>query len=213
MIKINLAKEKKEKKRLFPAVDLKGFQLQNLLKAGGEYYLGLIAWIILIAILVYFFKVNREVATFKEELDRLNQEKLALQTRAKRFLEEKKDLEEKIAMIKKQIEDLEKSKDIVVGLKDYYRVFNASLDFYTSYVPKGSWVNTYRQTLDINQEVVKTDMDINSFDYQSVGSYGTDLSKNLQKFMLSPVERKLNPNGFEYYSAKLNAEKSIREER
>ncbi|MFN7065364.1 MAG: hypothetical protein ACK4OF_04375 [Aquificaceae bacterium] len=212
MIKINLAKEKKEKK-LFPVLDLKGFKLQNLLKAGGEYYIGLVPWIILIAILAYFFKVNGEVATFKEELDRLSQEKTNLQARAQKFLEERKILEEGINQLKKQIEDLEKSKDIVIGLKEYYGVFNASLDFYTSYIPKDSWISTYRQTLDINQEILKTDMDLNSFDYQSISSYGSILGKNSQEIMISPVGRKLNPNGFEYYSAKLNAEKSIREER
>ncbi len=213
MIKINLAKGKKERKQILPKIELKDFKLQSVFKVGSEYYIGFLAWIILAGMLGYLFKVSRDVANLKKDLERLDQERLTLQAQAKRFLEEKKSLEDRIASIKRQIEDIEKSKDIIVGLKNYYQVFNASLDFYASYVPKGSWVNTYRQTLDIDQEVVKTDMDINSFDYQSIGSYGTDLSKNLQKFMLSPVERKLNPNGFEYYSARLNAEKSIREER
>ncbi|MFN3870618.1 MAG: PilN domain-containing protein [Aquificaceae bacterium] len=213
MIKINLAKEKKERRKISPGFDLKGFDVKKLTKAGGEYYLGLLAWIVLAVMVVYYFKIEKEVSTYKEELNRLNQEKIGLQTQAKKLLEEKKSLEDRIADIKKQIEDLERSKDIIAGLKNYYQVFNSSLDFYTSYVPKGSWVNSYRQTLDIDQEVVKTTMDINSFDYQSISSYGTLLGKNSQKIMISPVERKLNPAGFEYYSAKIDLEKGIREER
>lgn len=209
MIKINLAKVKKEERRITLIEDLKALKLQNLLKVSGVYYAGILAWIAFAVVLGYYWVVNQEIDKLRRELERINQEKTILQAQAKRFLEEKKSLEDSIARIRKDIEDIQKSKDIIVGLKNYYNFFNSNLSSYTSNTPKGSWISVYNQSLDIDGGVLKVEININSFDYQSISTYGTLLGKNAQKVYLSQVERKVNPHGFEYYGARFTTEKNI----
>lgn len=216
MIKIDLSRiRKEERKRVAPPQlsSLKEVRLESLLKMGAEYYAGLFFWACLIALLAYYWKVEKDKATIKAELDRLNAEKTNLQAQVGRFSEERKRLEESIASIKREIENVEKGKDIIVGLKSYYDYFNSGLSLYTSYVPKSSWISTYKQTLNLQTNTLSTELEINAFDYQALSSYGKVVEQVSQKVNLSTMERKLNPHGFEYYSLKLNAERPIVEVR
>jgi len=216
MIKINLAKVRKEEAKRGIAFDLsplKTLKVQDLFKAGGEYYAGLLLWLGVVAVLGYYWKVRQDVEHLKAEINNLNAERARLQAQAKKFLDEKKAIEERIAKIKKEIQDVERSKDIIVGLKAYYEPFNSGFSFYMSYVPKTSWISSYRQSLDINQQKLTSELEINSFDYESLSSYGKALSNTSQRASLAQLERKLNPHGFEYYSAKLSSERNLQEGR
>ncbi len=216
MIRINLAKVRREEKKKGLSLDLstlKGLKVQDLFKAGGEYYAGIVLWIAVLGALGYYWKVNKEKEALKAELDRLNAEKTRLQAQAKKFLDEKKAIEERIAKIKKEIQDVERSKDIIVGLKAYYEPFNSGFSFYMSYVPKAAWISSYRQSLDINQQKLTSELEINSFDYESLSSYGKALSNASQRASLAQLERKLNPHGFEYYSARISSERNLQEGR
>lgn len=208
MIKINLLGVKKEKKKTF-AVDLtalKNLKFQDLLKAGGEYYAGLALWVVFALVLVYYWKLDRERASLRAELDRLNAEKTSLQARANKFLEEKKALEESISRLKKSIQEIENSKDIIMGLKAYYEPFSAGLGFYSSQVPRTAWINSYKQSLDISKQTLGAELEIGALDYASLTSYGKALNALPGRASVSQLERKTTPGGFEYYTAKLNAE-------
>ncbi len=216
MIRINLARVRKEEAKRGIAFDLsslKTLKAQDLLKAGGEYYAGLLLWLGVVGILAYYWKVKGEVDSLKVELDNLNAEKTRLQAQAGRFLDEKKAIEERIAKIKKDIQDIERSKDIIIGLKAYYEPFNSGFLLNTSRVPRTSWISSYRQSLDISQGKLTSELEISSFDYSSLSLYSKALSNSSQGVYLSQLERKVNPHGFEYYSAKLSSEKSLQEGR
>lgn len=216
MIKINLAKVRKEEAKRGIAFDLSSLRTlkgQDLLKAGGEYYVGLLLWLGVVGILAYYWKVKAEVDSLKAELDNLNAEKTRLQAQAKKFLDEKKAIEERIAKIKKEIQDVERSKDIIVGLKAYYEPFNSGFSFYTSEAPRVSWISSYRQSLDINQQKLTSELEISSLDYESLSSYSKALSIASQSVFLSQLERKVNPYGFEYYSARISSERNLQEGR
>ncbi|MCS7262527.1 MAG: hypothetical protein NZ560_03835 [Aquificaceae bacterium] len=212
MIKINLIGDKEKKKGKSLALDLtalRGLRLQDLSKLGVEYYAGLAAWLILPLVLAYYWNVNKERASLKAELDRLNAEKTSLQARANKFLEEKKALEDSIATLKKSIQEIEGRREIIFGLKTYYEPFSRGLDFYSSRVPKTAWINSYRQNLDISKQTLGTELEIGALDYASLTSYGRALNLLPGKASLSQLERKTTPNGFEYYTAKLSAEINI----
>lgn len=216
MIKINLAKVKKTSEERSIAVDIKAIKslkIQELLKAGTEYYAGLVLWIGALAVLGYYWKINQNINSLRAELNRLNAEKAKIQKESSSFLEEKKFIEEKINRIKQEIQDIERSKDIISGLKAYYQPFNSGFLFYTTYVPGASWVSSYKQSLDLENQTLLTELEINSLDYAGISNYGQSLAKGSRKLMLTQVERKLNLHGFEYYSVKLNAERSLQEGR
>lgn len=214
MIKINLLKATEKKRGI--AIDLaalKAVKIQDLLKAGSIYYAGALLWIIVLLAIGYYYKLNQEKERLRTKLESLNMEKRMLQAQSKRFLEQKKALEEDIAHLKAQIQDIDRSKDIIVGLKSYYKPFNNSLDIYTVSLPPPSWISTYKQSLDINTQIVKSELDINTFDYKSIGRYGRLVGSKSRKVAISPVERKTTPTGFEYYNAKFSIEKDIHEGR
>ncbi len=216
MIRINLARVRKEEAKRGIAFDLsslKTLKVQDLLKAGGEYYVGLLLWLGVVGILVYYWKVKGEVDSLKAELNNLNAEKTRLQAQVEKFLNEKKAIEERIASIKKNIQGIESSKDIIIRLKAYYEPFNSGFSLYTSKVPRTSWISSYRQSLDISQGRLTSELEISSFDYDSLSLYSKALSNASQDVYLSQLERKVNPYGFEYYSAKLSSEKSLQEGR
>ncbi len=216
MIRINFARVRKEEAKRGIAFDLsslKTLKVQDLFKAGGEYYAGLLLWLGVVGILVYYWKVKGEVDSLKVELDNLNAEKTRLQAQAGRFLDEKKAIEERIAKIKKDIQDIERSKDIVIGLKAYYEPFNSGFLLNTSRVPRASWISSYTQSLDISQGKLTSELEINSFDYDSLSLYSKALSNASQGVYLSQLERKINPHGFEYYSARISSERNLQEER
>ncbi|MCX8164092.1 MAG: hypothetical protein N3D14_01700 [Aquificaceae bacterium] len=212
MIKINLARVKREKPKRAIAFDItaiKQLKVQDLLKAGGEYYVGLLAWLCLAGLFGYYWKVAKDRDKLKTELNRLNTEKAKLQSKARKLSEDKKRVEESIAKLKKEIQDVNRGKDIILGLKAYYEPFNSGFSFYTSYVPRTSWVTSYKQGISINQQSLKVEIEVSSLDYQSLSSYGNSLGKDSKKIMLSKVERRLNPHGFEYYSVKFATEKDL----
>ncbi|MEJ7554684.1 MAG: hypothetical protein WKI50_01950 [Aquificaceae bacterium] len=216
MIRINLAGVRKKKARKGIALDLsslKTIEVQDLFKVRGEYYAGLFLWLGVVGILAYYWKVKGEVDSLKVELDNLNAEKTRLQAQAGRFLDEKKAIEERIAKIKKDIQDIERSKDIIIGLKAYYEPFNSGFFLYTSRVPRASWISSYTQSLDISQGKLTSELEINSFDYDSLSLYSKALSNASQGVYLSQLERKINPHGFEYYSARISSERNLQEER
>ncbi len=216
MIRINLAKVRREEKKKGLSLDLstlKGLKVQDLFKAGGEYYAGIVLWIAVLGALGYYWKVNKEKEALKAELDRLNAEKTRLQAQAKKFLDERKAIDERIAKIKKEIQDIERSKDIILGLKAYYEPFNSGFLFYTTYVPRTSWVSSYKQSINIDNQTLTTELEVNSFDYNSLSNYGKTLGSGSQRVMFTQLDRKVNPYGFEYYSIKLSAERPLQEGR
>ncbi|MCS7307426.1 MAG: hypothetical protein NZ526_02615 [Aquificaceae bacterium] len=216
MIKINLAKVRKEKASAITSFDLsslKNLRVQELFKAGGEYYAGAAAWLAVVAILGYHWKIAQEKEALKAEVDRLKAEKMRLESQAKGFLERKNQIEERISTLRKEIQDIERSKDIVIGLKSYYIPFNSGFHFYTAYAPKASWIKSYKQTLDMHGQTLKVELDVNSLDYSSLGAYGSFLAKNSQKVTFTSLERNVNPYGFEYYTMKVTAEKSLENRR
>ncbi len=211
MIKINLARVRKERqeKAKIDVTALKGLKLQDIFKVGGEYYLGLLLWIGVMGMLGYYWNVNKQKNSLKTELDSLNAQKIKLQAQAKKFLEEKKRIEDNIARLNTAIQEIEQSKDIIKGLKAYYDIFNEGLLTYTNSLPKASWFASYKQSIDINQQKLSFEFEMNSFDYNSLSSYGKNISKHSEKILISPIERKVNQHGFEYYSAKFSTEKLL----
>ncbi len=214
MIKINLLRGEKKKKSV--SIDLsalKTVKIQDLFKIGSLYYAGGFLWLVTLLILGYYFKLNQEKKELSLKLEELNMERLKLQAQAKRFSEEKKLLEGEIERLKAQIQDIDRGKDIILGLKSYHYPFNKSLDAYIMSLPRVSWISNYKQSLDISTQTVKSELVINTFDYQSLGVYGRLIKATSQKIAISPVERKTTPSGFEYYTAKLSIEKPIQEGR
>lgn len=212
MIKINLARVRKGKPEGvhagIPAVPK--IEIRELFKVGGEYYAGLLLWLVFVGMLGYYWKATSDIKALKEEVNRLKVEKTRLQGQAQRFMEEKNRIEKNIARLREEIQDIDRGKDIITTLKAYYEPFNSGLSFYTSYVPRTSWMSSYKQTFDINQGLLKVELEINSLDYRSLSLYGNTLSRGSQKVLLTQVERKVNAHGFEYYSAKLTTERQLR---
>jgi hypothetical protein len=139
----------------------------------------------------------------------LQVEKSRLEGLAKRISEEKKEIESEISALKAEMDAIERSKDILIGLKSLYEPFNNSFISFSSSVPSVSWMFTYSQSLDMENRKLKTEFDISSFDYASISSYANSLRKKNVEVFISGIERKVTPNGYEYYSTKLVAEKGI----
>jgi hypothetical protein len=127
----------------------------------------------------------------------------------KRISEEKKGIESEISALKTEMDAIERSKDILIGLKSLYEPFNNSFISFSSSVPSVSWMFTYSQSLDIETRKLKTEFDLSSFDYASISSYANSLRKKNAEVFISAIERKTTPNGYEYYYTKLISEKSI----
>jgi len=212
MIKINLLKEKKTKKtlpQLTPA-SLKEVKVSDLLKLDkAQYYLSVLLWICVLGMGVLYWKTSKEITEIRREIDQLQAEKNRLEGMAKRISEEKKKIESEISALRAQLDMIERSKDILIGLKAFYEPFNDSFVSFSNSVPSVSWTITYSQSLDIENRKLKTEFDLSSFDYASIGSYANSLRKNNAEIFISGIERKTTPNGYEYYSTKLVAEKSV----
>ncbi len=212
MIKINLRKEKKAKKTLPQptSVPLKEIRLGDLLKPDkAQYYLSVLLWIGVLGIGVWYWKISEEITQIKLEIDQLQVEKNRLEGMVKRILEEKKEIESEISALKAEMDAIERSKDILVGLKSLYKPFNDSFISFSSSVPSFSWMFTYSQSLDMENGKLMTEFDLSSFDYASISSYVNSIRKKNAEVFISGIERKVTPNGYEYYSTKLVAEKSI----
>jgi hypothetical protein len=212
MIKINLLKEKKTKKpSLQPtSVSLKEIRVGDLLKLDrAQYYLSVLLWIGVLGMGVLYWKTSKEITETKLEIDQLQAEKNRLEVMAKRISEEKKKIESEMSALRAEMDMIERSKDILIGLKAFYEPFNNSFVSFSSSVPSVSWTLTYSQSLDIENRKLKTEFDLSSFDYASIGSYANSLKKNNVEVFISSIERKITPNGYEYYSIKLVAEKSV----
>jgi hypothetical protein len=212
MIKINLLKEKKTKKTLPQPTfaSLKEVKVNDLLKLDkAQYYLSVLLWIGVLGMGGWYLKTSKEITQIKREIDQLQAEKNRLEGIAKRISEEKKEIESEISALKTEIDMIERSKDILIGLKALYEPFNNSFVSFSSSVPSVSWTITYSQSLDIENRKLKTEFDLSSFDYASIGSYANSLKKNNVEVFISGIERKTTPNGYEYYSTKLVAEKSV----
>jgi|YNPMSStandDraft_2_1061718.scaffolds.fasta_scaffold05806_3 hypothetical protein len=212
MIKINLLKEKKTKKTLpQPTLaSLKEVRVSDLLKLDkAQYYLSVLLWICVLGMGGWYLKTSKEITEIKREIDQLQAEKNRLEGMAKRISEEKKKMESEISALRAQLDMIERSKDILIGLKAFYKPFNDSFVSFSNSVPSVSWTLTYSQSLDIENRKLKTEFDLSSFDYASIGSYANSLKKNNAEVFISGIERKTTPNGYEYYSTKLVAEKSV----
>jgi hypothetical protein len=212
MIKINLLKEKKTKKTLpqLTLASLKEVKVSDLLKLDkAQYYLSALLWICVLGMGVWYWKTSKEITEIKREIDQLQAEKNRLEGMAKRISEEKKKMESEISALRIEMDMIERSKDILIGLKAFYKPFNDSFISFSNSVPSVSWTLTYSQSLDIENRKLKTEFDLSSFDYASIGSYANSLRKNNAEVFISGIERKTTPNGYEYYSTKLVAEKSV----
>ena len=212
MIKINLLKEKKAKKALPQPtlVSLKEIRVGDLLKLDKtQYYLSALLWIGVLGMGVLYWKTSKEITEIRREIDQLQAEKNRLEVMAKRISEEKKKIESEMSALRAEMDMIERSKDILIGLKAFYEPFNNSFVSFSNSVPSVSWTLTYSQSLDIENRKLKTEFDLSSFDYASIGSYANSLKKNNVEVFISGIERKTTPNGYEYYSTKLVAEKSI----
>jgi hypothetical protein len=212
MIKINLLKEKKAKKpSLQPTlVSLKEIRVGDLLKLDKtQYYLSALLWIGVLGMGGWYLKTSKEITEIKREIDQLQAEKNRLEVMAKRISEEKKKIESEISALRAEADTIDRSKDILIGLKAFYEPFNDSFVSFSNSVPSVSWTLTYSQSLDIENRKLKTEFDLSSFDYASIGSYANSLKKNNAEVFISGIERKTTPNGYEYYSTKLVAEKSV----
>jgi hypothetical protein len=212
MIRINLLKEKKAKKTLPrpTSVSLKEVKVGDLLKLDkAQYYLSVLLWIGVLGMGVWYWKISKEITQIKLEIDQLQVERNRLEGMAKRISEEKKEIESEISALKAEMDAIENSKDILIGLKSLYEPFNNSFISFSSSIPSVSWMFTYSQSLDIENRKLKTEFDLSSFDYASISSYANSLRKKNAEVFISGIERKITPNGYEYYSTKLVAEKSI----
>jgi hypothetical protein len=212
MIKINLLKEKKTKKTLpqLTLASLKEVKVSDLLKLDkAQYYLSVLFWICVLGMGGWYWKTSKQITEIKREIDQLQAEKNRLEGMAKRISEEKKKIESEISALRAQLDIIERSKDILIGLKAFYKPFNDSFVSFSNSVPSVSWTLTYSQSLDIENRKLKTEFDLSSFDYASIGSYANSLKKNNAEVFISGIERKTTPNGYEYYSTKLVAEKSV----
>ncbi len=209
MIRINLVKkrEKVEVERIRLGKEKIARAIPKVPKV--EYVLALIAWLAVVLMLAYYFRLSSERSKLRVEVDSLNAQKIQLQSRAKKFLEEKKTIEGRIASLESKVKDIERSKDILVGLKSYYQPFNQSLLSYTKSVPSVSWISSYSQSLDINGGSIKTDMELQSLDYKGISAYGERLSSMSRSVNLTSLERKVNQYGFEYYTVKLSTERKL----
>ncbi|MFN3813420.1 MAG: hypothetical protein ACK4SM_02200 [Aquificaceae bacterium] len=211
MIKINLVK-KREKVEVGKA----RLEKEKIVKAipkvpKVEYVLALFAWFAIVLMLVYYFRLSSERSKLRAEVDSLNAQKVQLQSKAKKFLEEKKVIEERIASLEGRLRNIERSKDILVGLKSYYQPFNQSLFSYTRSVPSISWISSYNQSLDINSGSIKTDIELQSLDYKGISLYSEELSSTSRSVSLTSLERKVNQHGFEYYTVRFSAERKLSE--
>jgi hypothetical protein len=212
MIKINLLKEKKAKKTLPQPTfaSLKEVNISDLLKLDrAQYYLSVLLWIGVLGMGGWYWKISKEITEIKREIDQLQAEKNRLEGIAKRISEEKKEIESEMSALRAEMDMIERSKDILIGLKAFYEPFNNSFVSFSSSVPSVSWTLNYSQSLDIENRKLKTEFDLSSFDYASIGSYANSLKKNNVEVFISSIERKTTPNGYEYYSTKLVAEKSV----
>jgi hypothetical protein len=212
MIKINLLKEKKTKKTLpqLTFASLKEVKVSDLLKLDkAQYYLSALLWICVLGMGVWYWKTSKEITKIKLEIDQLQAEKNRLEGMAKRISEEKKKIESEISALRTEMDMIERSKDILIGLKAFYKPFNDSFISFSNSIPSVSWTLTYSQSLDIENRKLKTEFDLSSFDYASIGSYANSLRKDNTEVFISGIERKVTPNGYEYYSTKLVAEKSV----
>jgi hypothetical protein len=212
MIKINLLKEKKTKKTLPQPTfaSLKEVNISDLLKPDkAQYYLSVLLWIGVLGMGVLYWKTSKEITEIKREIDQLQAEKNRLEGINKRISDEKKEIESEMSALRAEMDAIERSKDILIGLKAFYEPFNNSFVSFSSSVPSVSWTITYSQSLDIENRKLKTEFDLSSFDYASIGSYANSLKKNNVEVFISSIERKTTPNGYEYYSTKLVAEKSV----
>ncbi len=80
-------------------------------------------------------------------------------------------------------------------------------------MPKASWVSSYKQSLDLEKHTLVSELEINSLDYNGLSRYGKSLGEGSQRALLTKLERKVNPHGFEYYSIKITAERQLKEGR
>jgi len=212
MIKINLFKEKKAKKALPQPTfaSLKEIRVGDLLKLDrAQYYLSVLLWIGVLGMGGWYWKISKEITEMKREMDQLQAEKTRLEGIAKRISEEKKEIESEMSALRAEMDAIERSKDILIGLKAFYEPFNDSFVSFSNSVPSVSWTLTYSQSLDIENRKLKTEFDLSSFDYASIGSYANSLKKKNVEVFISGIEKKVTPNGYEYYSTKLVAEKSV----
>jgi DNA repair exonuclease SbcCD ATPase subunit len=212
MIKINLLKEKKAKKTLPQPTfaSLKEVKVSDLLKVDKtQYYLSVLLWIGVLGMGGWYWKISKEITQIKRELDQLQVEKNRLESIVKRISEEKRQIESEMSALRAEMDMIERSKDILIGLKAFYQPFNNGFVSFSNSLPSVSWTLTYSQSLDIENRKLKTEFDLYSFDYASIGSYINSLRKNNTEVFISGIEKKTNPNGYEYYSTKLVAERSI----
>ena len=212
MIKINLLKDKKSAKVEVQSAkpSLKEIKVGDLLKLEGkEYLLSIPMWLGVVGLGVWYWKISNQLTEVKREIDQLQAEKSRLSERVRKITEEKQRIESEIANLNNEIAIIDRSKDILVGLKGLYIPFNNSFRSFSSSIPPTGWLVRYSQSLDLQNRKLKTEFELNSFDYASITAYTNGLTRASSEVFVSGIERKASPNGYEYYSAKLSVERDI----
>ena len=157
---------------------------------------------------LYYLSLSSKRNDLSREVEKLKSQRAQLEAKYKKFLDEKKVLEERVKTIQGRIADIDKSKDILLGLKEHYSSFNSSLYTYTLKLPSDTWISSYKQIIDLQSGGVVVDMELSSLDAQSISRYGEAVKGISSKILVSNVERKVGQHGFEYYFAKLSLERS-----
>ncbi|ADC88685.1 hypothetical protein Thal_0047 [Thermocrinis albus DSM 14484] len=206
MIRINLVKERRDKPSFrMPFPVGKPTAVKGLPK-GVLPYAALLLWTVPVLLFLYHLHISRRLEEEERELQDLRVQKQFLQAKAKKLSEEKKMLEERIKTLEKSLKDVEDSKDILMGLKGYYLSFNNTMRHLLDYMPPTLYVNSYQQNLDMATGLIKAEVSVESLDYSSIGSYTRRVSQSNRSLLVNQMERKVNPYGFEYYTAKIAVE-------
>lgn len=217
MIKINLLGKYKSKSsvttELSKLENLKNIRVEDLFKPDKSiYYISVILWLAPVLSGLYYLKLSNDKSTLKESLEKIKLKKAQLEAQRKSLLERERQIQESIKSLQSKIQDIQKSKDILIGLKAYYSPFKNYLNLYTTRIPNNTWIYEYRQVVDFNNNRISTEIKFASLDANAIGSYGNLVKASSSKYYITNVERKVGQHGFAYYSASLNLESQLIQE-
>lgn len=217
MIKVNLLKEQKSRSSITAELsklrNLKTVKVEDLLKVEKSvYYVSPFLWLIFLLSGLYYFKLSNEKIFLSGSIEDIKARGLHLQARRQGLLETEKQLQENIRLFQAKIQDIDRSKDILINLKSYYSPFKNYMNLYTTKIPSTIWVHEYKQVVDLNNNLVSTEIKFSSLDPKSIGSYGNLAKIHSLKYYITSVERNVGQHGFAYYSANLNVESPLIQE-
>ncbi|SHK13726.1 hypothetical protein [Thermocrinis minervae] len=207
MIKINLLGDQRRKEVKTQRFAIKIGEVKDLFKIDKSfYYLAVVLWLIPFFMLAYYIKLKDENSKLLSDISSLNLQKSKLLEAYKKQQEEKKILEESISKLTKEIEEINFGKTVLVGLKEYYKPFNALLYSSVETLPNTAWVSSYKQELDLDSGKISLEMQLKSLDYFVVDSY----VKRMSPAVVSSIERSPSKTGYDVYSVNLKLEREVR---